>query len=64
MPKPAGGEAYYLLRKRMDATQAIIYPTFHDWLRSRWTPQGFQFNITAADLDRLAEGKAPMGMVE
>ena len=64
MPKPAGGEAYYLLRKRMDAIQAIMFPAFAEWLRSRWTPVGAQFNITAADLDRLDEGKAPFGMEE
>ncbi len=40
------------------------HKTFADWLRSRWTPVGAQFNITAADLDRLDEGKAPFGMVE
>ncbi len=47
-----------------EAILAIIFPAFAKWLRSRYTPVGNGYNITAADLDRLDEGKAPFGMSE
>ena len=48
----------------VEAQDASTLKTVATWLRSRWTPVGAQFNITAADLDRLDEGKAPQGMSE
>ncbi|KKL66378.1 hypothetical protein LCGC14_2145580 [marine sediment metagenome] len=46
------------------AQDASTLKTVAKWLRSRYTPVGNGYNITAADLDRLAEGKAPFGMEE
>ncbi len=53
-----------LCLKVATAQDASTLKTVAEWLRSRWTPVGAQFHITAADLDRLAEGLPPQGMSE
>ena len=64
LPGQNGGNFVVRCENILKLQDASTLKTVAEWLRSRWTPVGAQFNITAADLDRLAEGLPPQGMSE